>query len=230
MVAIITGATRGIGRAIAEKFAAEKINLFITSRSQDDLEKMKIEFERKFPIQVDFKSCDFLDKNEVVSLAKFILDKYNSISILVNNVGAYHVGDLFDREEKLYEQMQINFFSPHVLTSKLVSRLEPKSHIFTIGSIVSYKVRRDAAYYSISKHALRAWHDLLVEEMSERNIKSTLIMPSSTITSSWDGIKVDSSDLIQPKDVAETIWNCYQLSKSAIVTEIKIQTINNSFN
>ncbi len=98
-------------------------------------------------------------------------------------------------------------------------------HIFTLGSLLSVKLRTGAAYYTISKHALRTWHQLLFDYTRDYNIKSTLVLPSSTITASW-GEQPNEEEFIQPSQVADAIWNCFQLKDAAVVDEISIKTIS----
>ena len=100
---------------------------------------------------------------------------------------------------------------------------QKSGHIFTIGSLLSFKLRESAAFYTITKHALRTWNQLLFEYTREFNVKSTLILPSSTLTASW-GDQPKKGDFIQPVDIAESIYNCYQLPGASVVDEISIRT------
>lgn len=227
MIAVITGATQGIGRATAARFAKEKFDLIITARSADDLEKIKYEFEKEFSIQVSTFACDFSKLHDVKDFSIFVESSTKKIDVLVNNVGQYMVGDLFENSvEKFQEQINVNLLSSHVLTEALmpIFRAQKKGHIFTIGSLLSFKLRESAAFYTITKHAIRTWNQLLFEYSREFGVKATLVMPSSTLTASW-GEQPNKEEFIQPADIAESIYNCYQLPGASVVDEISVRTI-----
>ncbi len=228
MTAVITGATQGIGKAIAERFAQAGFDLFITARSNADLIALKNEWEPRFKIKVFMKVADFGKKSDVVLFAEYIKSNTKSVDVLVNNVGQYMVGNLFENPaDKLVEQLNVNLMSAHYLTSALmpVFQAQKKGHIFTLGSLLSVRLRESAANYTISKHALRTWHQLLFEYAREHKVKATMVLPSSTITASW-GDQPNEEEFIQPEHVAEAIFDCYNLSGAAVVDEISIKTIS----
>jgi 3-oxoacyl-[acyl-carrier protein] reductase len=228
MTAVITGATKGIGRAIAERFAQAGFNLCIGARSQADLMGVKTALETRYKIKVWIKPADFAKKTDVILFAEFVKSNVQSVDVLVNNVGQYAVGSLFESPaDKLVEQLNVNLMSAHYLTSAFmpVFQQQGRGHIFTIGSILSVRLRESAAHYTISKHALRTWHQLLFEYARERNIKATLVLPSSTITASW-GNQPNEEEFIQPEHIAETIFDCYNITGAAVVDEISVKTIS----
>lgn len=232
MTAVITGATRGIGKAIAERFAVAGFNLITTSRSSTDLMLLKNELEKLYKIKVYFKAANFQKKHDVIVFGEFVKQTTPKIDVLVHNVGHYLNGKLFDESaDKLLEQIQINLLSAHYLTSSLIEifKLQRSGHIFTIGSILSKNIREEAALYTISKHALYTWHQLLFQELRNYDVKATIVLPSSTFTSSWDGIKIKSDELIQPEMIAESIYDAFNINGSAIIDELSIKTISKNY-
>lgn len=232
MNAVITGATRGIGRAIAERFAMAGFHLFLTARDATELKVVQAELEKKYKISVYTRAANFQKKSHVVLFAESVRKEAKTIDVLVNNVGQYLTGSLFDvNGDKLTEQLQVNLVSAHQVTAALapVFKQQRRGHIFTIGSILSTRLREDAAFYTISKHALRTWHQLLLEEMRPYRVKTTFVMPSSTFTSSWDGSGVAGEELIQPETVAEAIFDCYNLGGESLVDEISLKTIKKKY-
>lgn len=228
MIAIITGATKGIGKAIAERFAHSGFDLILTARNHADLLVLKAELENTYKVKVFIKPADFAKKSDVILFAEFVKANCSSVDVLVNNVGQYMVGNLFENpSDKLMEQLNVNLLSAHYLTSALMPgfQQQKKGHIFTIGSILSIRLRESAAFYTISKHALRTWHQLLFEYAREHQIKATLVLPSSTLTNSW-GSQPNEEEFIQPEHIAETIFDCYNLSGAAVVDEISVRTIS----
>lgn len=232
MIAVITGSTKGIGKAIAERFAAAGFNLVITSRTQSDLLLMKKRLEGEYLIEVLIRQADFSRKSDVLLFAEYVKKNTSVIDVLVNNVGQYYTGKILDAPaDQLAEAMQINLFAAHYLTCALAPGMKSrkKGHIFNIASILAKEYREDAASYTISKHALLAWNKLLFEEMRQYNVKVTAIIPGSTFSDSWKGMKIDFSKLIQPDDVAESIYQCFNLSSQAVMEELVIQTLNKNF-
>jgi len=226
MIAVVTGATQGIGRATAIQFAKHKFDLIITARNVADLNTIKAELESNYSIKVYTLSCDFSKLDEVQKFGEFVLSVTQQIDVLVNNVGQYMVGNLFDNSpEKFQEQINVNLLSAHSLTHALmpVFKSQKSGHIFTLGSLLSFKLRESAAFYTITKHAIRTWNQLLFEYTREFNVKSTLVMPSSTLTASW-GEQKEKQEFIQPEDIATAIFNCYQLPGAAVVDEISVRT------
>jgi short-subunit dehydrogenase len=176
--------------------------------------------------------ANFQKKSDVVLFGEFVKSQASSIDVLVNNVGQYFYGRLFDgNSDKLPEQLQVNLLSAHYLTATLADRFkhQRKGHIFTIGSLLSKNIREDAAFYTVSKQALYAWHKVLAEEMRQYNVKATFVMPSSTYTSSWEETNVKADELIQPESVAECIYDCYNLSGPFMVDELSMKTMQKKY-
>lgn len=232
MTAVITGATKGIGKSIAERFAQAGFDLFICARSQADLTVVKNEWEKKYKVKVFTKVADLARKNEVILFSEFIKANTKTVQVLVNNAGQYIPGSLFENSaDKLADQLNVNLMSVHYLTAGLIPlfREQKKGHIFTLGSTLSTYIRNEAAFYTISKHAVRTWHQLLFEQTREWGVKSTLIIPSATVSASWDGADVNHADMIQPENIAEVIYDCYNMGGAAVVSEITVKTLNKDF-
>jgi 3-oxoacyl-[acyl-carrier protein] reductase len=233
MLAVISGATRGIGRALSIAFAEMGFDLAIGARNEDELTDFKNYLENTFPkIKILVKSTDFSDKNQVQEFTKAIKKKFGSVEVIVNNVGQYRSGTISEEEDGILEsQIQTNLYSAYYLTRAFLEEMKSKKcgHIFNICSITSKEVRKEAASYSISKFALLGFNRVLAEEMRDYQVKVTAIMPGSVNTSSWDGIDAPKDEFVQVKDVVDAVLNSYQLSKSCLVEEIIIKPINNKY-
>lgn len=232
MIAVITGATKGIGKAIAERFAAAGFDLVITSRSQSDLVLMKKKLENEYLIEVHIRQADFSRKSDVMLFAEHVKKQTPVIDVLVNNVGQYYTGKILDAPaDQLTEAMHINLFAAHYLTGVLAPGMKTrqKGHIFNIASILAKEFREEAASYTISKHALLAWNKLLFEELRQYQVKVTAVIPGSTFSDSWKDVAIDYSKLIQPEDIAESIYQCFNLSSHAVMEELVIQPLKKNF-
>lgn len=227
MNVIITGATKGMGRAIAEKFAEAGYSLIVCARAKEDLESLKKQFFEGFPaISVDTKVADIGDANQVKDFGKWILDSHFTPDVLVNNAGYFIPGNIYTEEEgMLQKMMDVNLNSAYHLTRSLLpAMIEMKrGHIFNICSVASFKPMADVGSYGISKFALYGFTKHLREEMKPYGIKVTAVLPGATYTSSWEGSDIDRGRIIEADDIAKMVFACSQLSQAAVVEDIIIR-------
>jgi len=225
--AFITGATKGMGRAIAEKFAQSGYHLLLSARGTDALETLKTDLERNNPgITVRYRACDFSDGAQLTQLIQWIADTAPDLDILVNNVGIFRPVSILDEsDDDFAQQMRINYHTPHLL-SRAVGRSmreNRRGHIFNISSIASREPVSSAGTYTVTKYAVMGLTHVLREELRPYGVKVTEIIPGSTLTSSWEGTEVPADRFILPADVAEAILTCLRLSEGANVDEIRIK-------
>jgi short-subunit dehydrogenase len=224
---IISGATKGIGRAIAESFAAEGFNLFICSRNQADLDAMKKALTEQYQdLLVHTRAADVSKKSEVLAFADFINQRTNKIDVLVNNAGVFRPGLITEEEDGVLETLiETNLYSAYRLTRAVLPllRRNGKGHIFNMCSIASILAYPHGGSYSISKFALLGFSKVLREELKETGIKVTAILPGATWSAAWAGAGFPEERLMQAADIAKTIWSAYQLSDSAVVEEIIVR-------
>ncbi len=223
---VITGATKGIGRAIVEKFAAEGFDILINARTKTDLVQFKTELDVKYPNQ-EFLiyDADLSEKSKVIALADFTKSKWEQFDVLVNNAGVFLPGAISEEAEGTLEKMiNTNLYSAYYLTRGLLPLMQnPGSHIFNMCSIASQIAYPNGGSYSISKFALLGFSKVLREEMKEKSIKVTSILPGATWSASWAGVELPESRLMQASDIANSVWSAWTMSPSAVVEEIVIR-------
>ena len=224
---IITGATKGIGRAIAEKFASEGFDLLVCSRNNDDLKAMKTAFKKEFPkVKLHTKKADLSKKKQVLAFADFAKKTWDKFDILVNNTGVFLPGEISNEPDgKLEMQIETNLYSAYHLTRALlpVMLLQKSGHIFNMCSIASFMAYPNGGSYSISKFALLGFSKVLREELKTKGIKVTSIMPGATWSASWDGVDLPESRLAKASDIAEVTWSAFKLSPSAVMEDVVIR-------
>jgi len=227
MNVIITGATKGIGYAIAEQFAAAGYNLIVCARSKEDLEKMEKEFSARFPsVSIYVKVADVGDSNQVKDFGRWILESGFTPDIVINNAGYFVPGSVYNEKEgTLQKMMEVNLNSAYHLTRSLLPAMteRKKGHIFTICSIASFQPLANVGSYGISKFALLGFTKHLREEMKPYGIKVTAVIPGATYTPSWEGSGINLERILQADDVAKMVFACSQLSLQAVVEEIVIR-------
>ena len=224
---IITGATKGIGLAIAEKFASEGFNIAINARNVDDLKKLKKDFATKYPdVEVLTKKTDMSKKTQVLAFAKHVLSKWKTVDILVNNAGVFLPGEIHkEADGTLESQINTNLYSAYHMTRAVLPKMmkKKKGHVFNMCSIASQIAYPNGGSYSISKFALLGFSKVLREEMKDKGIRVTSILPGATWSNSWKGVDLPESRLMQASDIANATWGAWTMSQSAIVEEIVLR-------
>lgn len=227
MVAVITGASKGIGKALAEKFAKEGFDLAICARSESSLLITKNDLQQlNNSITVLALPFDLSRKEEAILFGHKVLQQFQRVDVLINNAGQYLPGDISTEAEGTLETMiQTNLYSAYHLTRTLLPSMiaNQKGHIFNISSIAALKAYSNGGAYSISKFALEGFSQNLREEMKPFNIKVSTINPGATMSDSWSGSGIDENRIMQAKDIAEVIWSAYNLSKQAVVEQIVLR-------
>lgn len=226
MNAVITGASRGIGKAIARKFAANGYSLFLCSRHEESLLSAAEEIKLEFPsVSVYAKAFDLGKKQQAQFFARWVIEQAATIDILVNNAGTFVPGNVSDEPDGALEEMlDVNLCSAYHLTRALLPRfMEQRSgHIFNVGSIAGLKAYPGGGSYSISKFALHGFSKNLRHELMPHGIKVTTLMPGAVYTDSWKGF-VEEERIMQADDIAQVVYTASQLSPQATVEEIVIR-------
>jgi short-subunit dehydrogenase len=224
---VVTGGSKGIGRALVEKFGQEGFDVVTCARHEQDLEALQKTFSERFKtVRLYTLPADLSQKEEVLKLADFIKSKNTPVEILVNNAGLYVPGQVHNEAEGILEHMiQTNLYSAYHLSRALVQDMiaRQNGHIFNICSTASIIPYVNGGSYCISKHALYGMNKVLREELKEHNIKVTAVLPGATKTASWEGVDIPDSRFMKPEDVADSIWGVYRLSPQAVVEEILIR-------
>jgi len=227
MNAVITGSTKGIGRATAELLASKGINIAICSRSETDVNNAIKEISVAYPnVKVIGIKADMREKGSVQTFAEFVLGEFETIDVLINNAGVFLPGELTQEDDGNLEMMiETNLYSAYHLTRALVPNMinHGSGHIFNMCSIASKIAYPNGGSYSISKFALLGFSKVLREELKTKNIKVTSIMPGATWSASWAGVDLPESRLMQASDIAQIIWSALQLSPSAVIEDITIR-------
>lgn len=226
--AVITGATKGIGKAIAEMFLRKGFSLAICARTQSDLDFLEKQWQREFPLQkVLTRAVDMGDKDAVKSFGAAVLEHFPEGSdVLVNNAGLFFPGNLADEPEgRLEELMQVHVFGAYYLSRVFLPKMKEKKagHIFNICSVASLHAYPNGGAYGIAKYALMGFTDNLRQELMGDNIKVTAVTPGAVWTDSWKNSGFAEERLMDVADVAKMIEATYDLSGRANVDNIVIR-------
>jgi Short-chain dehydrogenases of various substrate specificities len=223
---VITGASRGIGYAIADIFARNGYNLYLTSVNEMNLYKALERLLTKYDnIEAHAKAFDLSDKKQAVDFGKWVLDQAVP-EVLINNTGVYEPGTVCDEPDGTLERlMATNLYSAYHVTRTLVPamKLQGRGHIFNICSIASLQAYSNGGAYSISKYALHGFSKNLREELKSYNIKVTSVFPGAVLTDSWGDFDNRDHRIMEASDVASMIFTAAQLSIGACVEDIVLR-------
>ncbi len=222
----VTGGSKGIGRAIINLFADKGFSIITCSRSMADLEGLKTELATKNPdVLLEAIEVDLSQKEEVDKFIKFAQTHSAKLQVLVNNAGVFSPGQLHTEEEGAFELiMNTNVASVYHITRGLIhSLMNNKGHIFNMCSTASIVPYVNGGSYCISKYALLGMTKVLREEMKDKDVRVTAIMPGATMTASWVGTDLPEDRFMNANDVAHAVWGAYTLSDRSVVEEIVIR-------
>jgi NADP-dependent 3-hydroxy acid dehydrogenase YdfG len=225
---IVTGASRGIGLAILEKYARAGWNLAFCSKNPDSVAKAKQHLQGiNSQINIHAEAFDMGDQDAVTSFANNCLKILGPIDILVNNAGLFKPGELTATsfEDDLDYLMRINLYSAYWMGKVIIPDMikNKTGHIFNMSSIAGLKDYDNGGGYTVAKFALTGYTKQIRNELKTKNVRVTGVYPGAVLTDSWAGVDLPDYRFIKPSDIAEMIFTASQLSPSACVEDIIIR-------
>ena len=221
---VITGASKGIGKALAAAFAAEGARLFLCARNAAQLNNTVAELQLQYPgVVIKSTTADLSVKDQTIAFGKWINQQVTAVDILVNNAGQFLPGSAHNEPDGILEQMiQTNLYSAYHLTRTLLpAMMEYKQgYIFNICSIASLQAYSNGGSYSISKFALMGFSKNLREELKPYNIKVAAVYPGAVLTDSWGNYDNSHHRIMEAADIAAMIIAACKLSAGAVMEDI----------
>lgn len=207
--AIVTGASRGIGKAIALKLAELQYNLVVVGRTAQLLNQLKSEIEKAGGRCLALEA-DLSQKNAPSDIIKVAVMHFGQIDVLVNNAGMAHSGAITETDAENWDRVHVvNARAPFFLCKAAIPFLKKSSNpvIINMGSVVGFKGYADQAAYASSKHALTGFTKVLAKEVQKDGIKVHLISPGGVNTDMVREMRpdIDTEQLIQPEEIAEIV-------------------------
>ncbi|HPH24755.1 MAG TPA: SDR family oxidoreductase [Chitinophagaceae bacterium] len=225
---VITGASKGLGKAFALQFAKHGHTLLLCARNEATLLTTAAEIKLLYAnCTIHTKAVDLSNKKAVIAFGNWCLS-IGVPDILINNAGQFIPGSVHNEADGILEQMiQTNLYSAYHLTRTILPAMQQSTssnkHIFNICSIASVQAYGNGGSYSISKFALLGFSKNLREELKPHNIKVTAVLPGAAYTDSWIGSGIDENRIMEANDVAAMVFAASQLSTKACVEEILLR-------
>ena len=198
-VVIITGASAGIGRATAIRFAREGATLVLAARSRDRLQRLAERLEERFGVETLAIACDVRDREQVGALVEAALAGFGRIDVLVNNAGYGLYGRIEDTPDEAFRDLlETNVLGVHHAVRAVLPhmRRQASGHIVNVGSVVGKRSWPYHGAYSASKFALTGLTQALRGELAGSGVSVTLVLPASTDTEFFANAPSYSSEYV----------------------------------
>jgi 3-oxoacyl-[acyl-carrier protein] reductase len=231
---LITGATGGLGKEIAEEFAKNGCNLFLTGRNNEKLNLLKDGLENN-GIKIDFEAADLSDVDDIQKLIDKTKNTFSNIDILVNCAGVFPVKLLSDSTVDDFEKcFSVNVRAAFVLCKEFSQGMISKKwgRIVNIASSGAYNGRRKTSIYRASKHALLGLSRSLHSELKEHNVRTFCVSPGPVKTPmGLDIVKNENPDekfdsFMNPSEIAEFIAYLISFDSEMVSEEIRLSRID----
>ena len=226
MVVVITGASQGIGAAVAEAFAGEAgARLVLVARSEGMLEAVAERCQAR-GAEALVQPCDVTDEAAVEAMAEAVLMRWGAPDVLVNNAGLFRPGSVREMTAATFRaQVEVNLTSAFLVTRAF---LEPmiargQGHLFFMASVASIRGYPGGAAYCAGKHGLLGLARVVREETKPHGLRVTTLLAGATFTPSWEGTDLPETRFMPPEDVAEALVSAYRLTGRSVVEEILIR-------
>lgn len=229
--ALVTGAGKGIGKAVALALAAEGVHVGLIARTEKDLQSVAEEIKAA-GVNVAFATADISNRAEVEAAVASITAALGSINILINNAGTGTFGKFLELEPELWEQqIKVNLFGTYyTIRAVLPQMLEKQTgDIINISSTAGKNGAAVTSAYSASKFGVFGLSESLMQEVRKQNIRVTTLAPSTIVTDlaySADLIKGDAERVMHPEDFAEFIISQLKLHPRMLLKEASLFSTN----
>ena len=226
-VAIVTGASRGIGRAISVALAQKAATVILAARSIRKLQETADQVTEAGG-KAEIVVTELTEEESIKNLVKTTGEKFDRMDILVNNAGVTHSAKLEQTTTEDWEHcMKVNARAPFILCREALGLLRKSEagYIINIASVVGVKGYPLQSAYTSSKHALRGMTISLAEELKGSNIRVHLLCPGGVDTELVQKVRPDikKDELIQPEEIAELVLYLVTHKGNAVIDELHIR-------
>jgi 3-oxoacyl-[acyl-carrier protein] reductase len=227
---VVTGATDGIGRAVALALADAGARLAVCARTADRVNALVRELDRDGTVVGT--SCDVSDEGAVHAFASFARDRLGPVDVLVNNAGLARFGSAWELPVEAFDEiMAVNVRGTFLMTRAFLPDMLARGdgHIINIASLAGRNPVPGAAAYAAAKHAVLGFSKSLLGEVRQHGVRVTAICPGSVVTPFFEksGGSLDRPERkLQPEDISDTVLAVLQLPPRALISELDIRPAN----
>lgn len=230
--ALVTGGSRGLGKAIAIALAKEGVNVAITGRNESALQET-VEELTTLGVKATFGVFNVSEKVEVnEGIAKLIAD-FGAFDILINNAGIAAFGGFMEMDDQVWEDIvKTNLFGPYYVSRAVIPSMIEKNEgdIINVSSTAGLKGNAVTSAYSASKAGLIGLSESLMFEMRKKNIRVATLTPSTIASEmSKDVLKITDGNpekVLQPEDFAELVIDILKFNRRAMLASASLWSTN----
>ncbi|SHG42007.1 3-ketoacyl-ACP reductase [Flavobacterium johnsoniae] len=229
--AFITGAGKGIGKAVAIALAKEGVNVILVSRTQADVDQLAAE-TNKLGVKSLALSADVSDISSINSAVEKALAEFKHIDILINSAGIASFGKFLELEPSEFEKIiQVNLMGTYYTTRAIIPNMIERQtgDIINISSTAGLNGNALTSAYSASKFAVLGLTDSLMQEMRKHNIRVTALTPSTVATDMAKDLKLTDGNpekVMQSEDMADLIIAQLKLNRRVFIKNSSIWSTN----
>jgi len=227
--AVVTGASRGIGAAIAAALGANGVRVVMLARNEATLRERASEIEGSIPLVADVTDPRSVEK----ATSRIASELKGAPDILVNNAGIFSVAVAEETStEQFVGMLNTNLVAPFLFVRAFLAEMKKRGrgHIVTIGSIADRTIFSGNVAYSAAKFGLRAVHEVLRSELRETGVRTSLISPAATNTDIWNDVTVtdpvnrphSKRPMLEPEDVVRAVMFALTQPDQVNVDELRL--------
>lgn len=229
--ALVTGGSRGLGKATAIAFAKEGIHVAVTGRNEALLKEVVKEIE-SYGVKAVYAAFDVVDRDEVKKGIASITNEFPTIDVLVNNAGIAKFGTFMDMDEEDWVSiLNTNVLGMYYVTKEILPLMiaENKGDIYNVSSTAGLAGNPATSAYSASKFAVIGMSESLMKEVRKNNIRVTTLTPSTIASDMSKELGLTDGDperVLQPEDFADLIVATMKLPRRALIKSAAIWSTN----
>ncbi len=226
-VAVITGGTKGIGKAIAESLLKNGAKVFICARDESELENCVSELSEVG--KVEGKTCDIRNESDVKAMLDECKNTFGRLDILINNAGVGFIGKTIEEmsPDKFRQTLETNLFGVFYTCHYAIPIIKESGnggYIINISSLAGQNAHPKMAAYNASKFGLNGFTEALMQEVRQENIKVSYICPGSVNTEFGDEkVSDEKAWQLQPEDIAQTVMDLLKMESRALPSKVEIR-------
>ena len=223
-VIVVTGASQGIGEAIARTFATELqgVRLALVARNERNLTAVARAC-RKAGAEVDVFPCDVSDESSVALMATAVTQRFEQVDVLINNAGKFFGASFLETKVADFDaQIAANLRSVFLVSKAFVPVMIKcgRGDIFNMSSIAGQQAYPNGTAYCAAKYGVTGLSAVMRAELKEKGIRVCCVHPGATWTPSWSASGMSSERLMPAEDIAQAILSIYRLDRRTVVEEI----------
>lgn len=226
-VVLITGASQGIGAAIAKTFAREKkgCRIALVARNARKLATVQRACERLGATAVSF-ACDVSDDQAVAKLKREVTKELGPVDVLVNNAGSFTGAPLLKFSVEEFDRMiAVNLRSVFLMSRAFIPGMvkAKRGDVFNMSSIAGLVAYPGGSGYSAAKFGVTGLSKVMRKELKEKGVRVCIVYPGATMSPSWDGADIPAERMMPAEDVAQAFYDVYRMTRRTVVEEIVLR-------